>query len=207
MKLSKYQCSKRSTSLISQLPWNATVEPGAGEDLLCRSVCVSVLLCRNLAKLGAAVQHSWIIPGTMTQQRWASSETKAQCKHSRHLEPFWHCVGAEVHSTMLCSWGIPGKLGNQHGSAWRSSGSPGRQGSDTAPAHCTAQGSEPACLVPAGQSLHGAGSHRQQTRSWAYLIAPIRKKEWEECYWIQMINQQSKKRQLHDNTICSGPQP
>lgn len=28
----------------------------------------------------------------MTQQRWASSETKAQCKHSRHLDPFWRCM-------------------------------------------------------------------------------------------------------------------
>lgn len=45
----------------------------------------------------------------MAQQRWPSSESKAPCKHSRHLDPFWHCMGADVHSTMPGSRGISRK--------------------------------------------------------------------------------------------------
>lgn len=43
--------------------------------------------------------------------------------------------------------------------------------------HGAAQGSELACLMPAGQSLRGVGSHGQETGSWAYLIAAHQEKE------------------------------
>lgn len=48
------------------LSWHLVLERICSAALC---VCVSALLCRNLAKLGAAMQHSWITSCTMTQQR------------------------------------------------------------------------------------------------------------------------------------------
>lgn len=94
--------------------WNG-IRGTALERVCSATLCVSVLFCRDLAKLGYITLLDYFMCNDVNREGDLTSQSKALNKSGRYLDLLCHCAGADLPSTVRCSgkstWCTSGKAG------------------------------------------------------------------------------------------------
>lgn len=141
--------------------WNG-IRGTALERVCSATLCVSVLFCRDLAKLGYITLLDYFMCNDVNREGDLTSQSKAPNKSGRYLDLLCRCAGADLPSTVRYSestWCTSGKAGK---AARLCTGTPTRSGNSN-----TAQRQRAAAalrLLLAASCATAAGHHSRCTR-------------------------------------------